>query len=448
MSPPYSAQYFEEGPSMDSGIGLLPSPARTPPDASELSRQSSYYHQSPSSYEALYSKLWDIEDTTPVSVDNSNRDSPHNSVRFASQTAQSSSRPASATSSKGDGRSIRARNSQIPPRPQTPYPRQRKAEANETPHTVDAEEVLGPQKGRKTPVLMNAPDLQWDLSKPPFVMQSRSTLDDVEEAGKKEEVKAERRSARKVERAGTPIPTSAPAKNYAQHRKAKSKPHHAHPQGIASHILTSPPGALPPTQSSLKIYTVKRQNTPSPEQQPSPSPTPHIPALLRVLDANLQAQPHQLNSLPESDERAERSQSRPQLSPFPRCCQTMSGDAFSLDRSYLDDPRNQDGSGSLCTQRTRETDPYPFTTTETLGVQTAHMLPVQRVERSDIRCGHVSIASRRCCGVLDLNSEEEYVGAAGTPKVGARVRKAWDRVRGLFCRKEEGLSHERWSNNV
>ncbi|KAF5846614.1 hypothetical protein GGP41_004620 [Bipolaris sorokiniana] len=422
MSPPDSAHAFEEGPSMDSGIGLPPSPARTPPDASQLARQSSCYHQPRSSYEALHRKLWDFEDTTPVPVENSNKDAPHNNVRFANQTALSPSRPASTTSSKGDGRSIRARNSQMPPRPQTPYPHQRKAEANETSHTRDIEEVLRPQKGRKTPVLMNAPKLQWDLTKPLFGMPSQSTLDGEEEADEKEVAEAERRSARTVERTSTPIPTSTPVKDNTQHRKAKS--------------------ALPPTQSSLQIYTIERQKSPSPHQQPSPPPTPHIPALLRVLDANLHPQPHQLRPLPESDERPELSQSRYQLSPFPRCRPIRGEDSSGLVHSCLDDPRNQNSSGSLYTQRTRETDPYPFTTTETLGLQTARLLPVQRVERADIRCGHVSIANRRCCGVLDLNSEEQYeglrgelVGAGGKTKFRARVRRAWDKVRVLFCRK-------------
>lgn len=440
---------------MDSGIGLPSSPARTPPDASQLTRQSSLYHQPQSGYEALHRKLWDFEDTTPVPVDNSNKYSLHNSVRFTNQTALPPSRPASTISSKGDGRSIGAKNSQMPPRPQTPYPRQRKAEPNETPHTGDAKEVLGPQKGRKTPVLMNAPKLQWDFTKPLFAMPSQSTLDGEEEADEKEEVEVERRNLRNVERASTPIPTSTSTKNNAQHRKAKSKPCQLHSQEVARHLLTNPPGALPPTQSSLRIYTVERQRSPSPKQQPSPPPTPHIPALLRVLDANLHPQPHQLRPLPETDERPELSKPRYQLSPFPRCYQTRSRDAFSPNHSCLDDPRNQSSSGSLYTQPTRETDPYPFTTTETLGLQTARLLPVQRVERADVRCGHVSNANRRCCDVPDLSSEEQYeelrgevVGSAEKTRFGAKARKAWDKVRGLFCRKDGGLGGERWDSNV
>lgn len=445
MSPPESTHAFEEGPSMDSGIVLPPSLAHTPPDASQLARQPSYYRQPQSSYEALHSKLWDFEDATPGPVEYSNKYSPHNNVGFPNQTALPSSRPASTTSSKGDGRSIRARNSQIPPRPQTPYPYQRKAEANETSHTRGTPEVLGPQKGRKTPVLMNAPKLQWDLTKPLFGMPSRSTLDGEEEADENEETEAERRSARKVERASTPVPTSTLAKDNAQHRKAKSKPYHLYPQEGSRHLLTNSPGTLPPTPSSLQIYTVERQKTPSPQQQPSPPLTPHIPALLRVLDANLHPQPHQLRPLPESDERPELSKSRSQLSPFPRCYQVSRRNNCSPEHSCLDDPRNQNSSGSLYTQRTRETDPYPFTTTETLGLQTAHLLPVQRIERADITCGHISTTNRRCCGVPTLNSEEQYeelrreaVGPVGKTKFGARVRKAWDRVRVLFRRKEGG----------
>lgn len=194
---------------------------------------------------------------------------------------------------------------------------------------------------------------------------------------------------------------------------------------------------------------------PTPDHEPS-SETSQIPSLLRVLDANLQPQPHHLSPLAERDEQSNYTRSRSQLSlahsvpsssssssPTPSCYQACVDDDNNddeprhsvvpscPDQVHISRPRTN-------TQRTRETDPYPFSTPETLGLQTARLLPVQCVARADVRCGEVTIP-RRCgggtggvgegCGLARRSS-----GRGAKRRLGSMTRKAWGKIKGLLCR--------------
>jgi hypothetical protein len=208
---------------VDSGIGLSPSPPRPPLDASQPARSASHHYQAQSSDGSLRRIPPGFGAPTPLQVENKYKSSPQNGVRFANQGTLPCSRPANTSSLNPNGLSANTRDSPVLWRPQTPYPRQRKADVDEAFGTENAEKVLGPLNGRKTPTLINAPKLQWDLTKPLFTMQSRSTLDGGEEVDDKEETETEQHSPRKVERASTPIPMTTRAIDHEQHRKGNCK---------------------------------------------------------------------------------------------------------------------------------------------------------------------------------------------------------------------------------
>jgi hypothetical protein len=179
MFRPSPTPSFDEGPSFDSGIGMetnfslkppqvaLPVPPTPSDSINSDSLQAQSTHSSPSLVPSDYAKAMRLQ------ADCVNQEV-LNGVRLASQIALPPSRPASVPSIRLNGHLTSATDSPAPFVP-TPYPQRKSVER------VEVEKVLGSTRGRKTPTLVNAPRLQWDLSRPFCATPSMSTLRDGEE---------------------------------------------------------------------------------------------------------------------------------------------------------------------------------------------------------------------------------------------------------------------------
>ncbi|KAL6165649.1 hypothetical protein ACJQWK_08869 [Exserohilum turcicum] len=403
-------------------------------------------------------------------ADKANTSSPPNGVHLGLQVAQPHSQPASPRSLSLNGQGA----SRPPPSSrgqQASCQQQRGVDANEAVKMKEAERVLGPPKGRKTPVLTKAPKIQWDLTKSPSPMPSFSTLNGevgaAEVEGEPEpEPHGNKMMKNMVPRAGTPIPALPPAFDATQQQSKPSVPS--------------------PLSQQHQAYTPPR----------APSPTPNIPSLLRVLDANIQPQPHRLSPLTERDDEISdltRHSSTtaaffsPSASPEPSSSlryQAYVEEGDENDIEYEDGDENNEGGPRVRPLRparylvhrevasgpTRETDPRLFRSQETLSVRMATVLPVQRVTRSEIvgprvssSAGHVSSSGSgsqggsndnddddddddqsvdvregqvRCRQIVEVVEGEENEKAGRKRRFKARVKRAWARIKRVLCRRE------------
>ena len=211
---------------------------------------------------------------------------------------------------------------------------------------------------------------------------------------------------------------------------------------------------MPPAKTH-QVYTVQRPSPPTPEEQTSSS-TSQIPSLLRVLDANLHPQPHLLRPLAEGDELSDHTRSRSDLSdvsctaaptqPLPSPLPSTTSLSHQV---RVDDEGGNESERSVCscpdqshhsrprtnTQRTRETDPCILTMMERADRRTVSVPPAPHIDDADFCYGEVTIPHR--CGRVKSAEADKGVfrHGSGNKRLGARVKMAWMRIKGLFCRR-------------
>ncbi|KAF1839505.1 hypothetical protein BDW02DRAFT_155362 [Decorospora gaudefroyi] len=186
MFRPSPTPSFEEGPSLDSGIGMetdhrqlsLPMPPEPSISRIPLPSDPSYtYHLAID----LQEETWQQE--------------VQRRTQLAAQVPLPPSRPTSTLSMRVNGHATNGWNghmtngggSPIPSRSPTPRPALRHPQPRRSNIArIEVERVLAPSRGRRTPTLMNAPRLQWDFTRPFSTTPSLSTLrsDERDELGR------------------------------------------------------------------------------------------------------------------------------------------------------------------------------------------------------------------------------------------------------------------------
>lgn len=489
MPQPSSTNLPNQQPPRDSGVDMSP---KLSVNASRLAHSVSHHRQAQSSQISLQHIQSDHAAAVHTQAERANTVALPNGVYLPTEIALPPSQPTSSLSLNPNGQVASSPpGSPVPREPQTPCPQQHGGNANEAVNMMEIDRVLGPLKGRKTPVLTNAPKLQWDLTKPLFPMPSISTLDgeavDEGEGESEPEPHDNKTAAKKmVVRAGTPmpiLPSGIDATSQQQHRKPNSK-------SLSSPLLPYPHTNITPAVPSFSSLSSSPPPLPSsPLSQPpttpprSPSPTLNIPSLLRVLDANIQPQPHRLSPLMERDDETSElltrqssstanlvffsSRASPSPSPSPND-ELAAGRRY---QAYVEDERQDESTvqqqqqGQRVSSRaTRETDPRLFEAPIPLGVRTARCLPVQRVGRGEVlgpRLGygteeeyndegdgsttvdvgegqHVQVQCRN--GNVDLDAVDLLL-EGGEGKAGKKrrwVRRIWGRIRRVVCGRGTG----------
>ncbi|KAE8865039.1 hypothetical protein PTNB73_05927 [Pyrenophora teres f. teres] len=284
MSHRSSTASFEEGPSLDSGIGMVTNTGRKPKEEAAIPSSSSI---SP----AIQKKRG------------------NSTLRATSDTALFPSRDSN--------------HSPLTPRPGTPtIPRfhvyssiHDHQESSSEQQTIDR--VLESPQGRKTPTLFSAPTLHWDLSTPFLANPSVSTLDSAaeeeigEDSGDEEKKQEPMRKGKKED--STPPPSLNP--NLARELEAKQ----ARQRDIALGISlreedeekeddekedderdAASLSSFSSSSSSSSSSSLERGTGTGNRSRGGSTSNHHIPSLNRTLDTNLRPQPHSLSPVSEA----------------------------------------------------------------------------------------------------------------------------------------------------